>query len=204
MASWLLWLDTTLFRAVHQGLWGTPLATLLAGVQHLGEAWGLVPVVAALVLATAKGERLRVAVRISLSILLAAGVTLVLKKLVLAPRPGMYVPELMRRWDDLLEKNVRSWPSGHTTAAFALATAVLALPRSPGRGRAWIAVKAVLLVLAGLTGLARVTVGAHWPTDVVAGAVVGSAMAFATARVWDRLAARRGASAATAPEPSPS
>jgi len=61
-----------------------------------------------------------------------------------------------------------SFPSGHATTAFALA-ALLALwyPR-------W---AAGFLALAGLVGLSRVVLGAHFPSDVLAGAALGMGVA---------------------------
>lgn len=57
-----------------------------------------------------------------------------------------------------------SFPSGHTTLAFALAAAV---------GLRWPRWRAVSLGLAAAVGLSRVALGLHWPTDVLAGAVLG-------------------------------
>ena len=59
-------------------------------------------------------------------------------------------------------------PSGHTLTAFALATALyFSVPPSQRRYAAG------LFVLAALSGLARVAVGAHWPADVLAGMSIG-------------------------------
>lgn len=63
-----------------------------------------------------------------------------------------------------------SFPSGHATTVFALAV-VLALwyPR-------W---RSLFLGLAILVGLSRVVLGAHFPSDVLAGALLGSGVALA-------------------------
>lgn len=63
-----------------------------------------------------------------------------------------------------------SFPSGHATTAFAAAL-LLALwyPRAAG---AWVAV-------AVLVGLSRVVLGSHFPSDVLAGALLGSGVALA-------------------------
>ena len=62
-----------------------------------------------------------------------------------------------------------SFPSGHTTTAFA--TAVLMMAFLPGRWR-WLP-----LVIAGAVGLARIYFGEHSPLDVLAGAMLGTALA---------------------------
>lgn len=66
----------------------------------------------------------------------------------------------------------RALPSGHTASAFALAGALLA-DASPTR--AW-RLRALALGFAIAVGWSRMAVGAHWPTDVLAGAVVGLAL----------------------------
>ncbi|MCX8520801.1 MAG: phosphatase PAP2 family protein, partial [Rhodoferax sp.] len=61
-----------------------------------------------------------------------------------------------------------SMPSGHTTTAFAVATAMyLALTPQQRKKHWW------LLLLACGTGLSRMAVGAHWPGDVAVGASLG-------------------------------
>ena len=58
-----------------------------------------------------------------------------------------------------------SFPSGHTAASFAAATALYAI--DPGWGRA-------AYVFAVLMGFSRLYLGVHFPLDVLAGAVVGT------------------------------
>ena len=61
-----------------------------------------------------------------------------------------------------------SFPSGHTLTAFGVATLlILGLQL-----RGWRL--ACVLALASLIGLSRIAVGAHWPLDVLGGAVLGS------------------------------
>ncbi|RMI09653.1 phosphatase PAP2 family protein [Cellulomonas triticagri] len=75
-----------------------------------------------------------------------------------------------------------SFPSTHTTAAAALATAVVVTVRAaralpPGAGPGPLATRVlppVAVVLAVLVGAARVAQGAHLPHDVLAGAALGT------------------------------
>lgn len=70
-----------------------------------------------------------------------------------------------------------SFPSGHTVTAFVL-FGVLAYHL-----RRW---RLPLLAVAALAGLSRVTIGVHWPIDVIAGAVIGLAAAWAGAQLAAR------------------
>lgn len=57
-----------------------------------------------------------------------------------------------------------SFPSGHTVSAFSFVVAWAAL-------LGWRAVP--IVVIAVLAGFSRIAVGAHWPVDVLAGAMIG-------------------------------
>lgn len=64
-----------------------------------------------------------------------------------------------------------SFPSGHTSASFATAVVLFkGLPKYAG---------IPALMLAFLIGMSRLYVGAHFPTDVLAGAVIGTVAALA-------------------------
>jgi undecaprenyl-diphosphatase len=71
----------------------------------------------------------------------------------------------------------RSFPSGHTAAAFAFAV---------GAGREVPAAGPPLLGLAALVGYSRIHTGVHYPGDVIAGALCGIVLANATASRLDQ------------------
>jgi membrane-associated phospholipid phosphatase len=76
-----------------------------------------------------------------------------------------------------------SFPSGHTTTAFAVATLSAVLVwRSNWQAHTRVQACMGLAVLAVLVGLSRMAVGAHWPQDVLAGAVLGALCGYASAR----------------------
>lgn len=66
----------------------------------------------------------------------------------------------------------RSFPSGHTSQAFFMAT-LLARQFHAGAG-----VVLILYAMALLVGITRMYVGAHYPRDVLAGVLLGSAWGF--------------------------
>ena len=70
-----------------------------------------------------------------------------------------------------------SMPSGHTTTAFTVAGLMTLSLRSAARRPLTWAVCAGWWLLAALQGLSRVVVGAHWPSDVLAGAGLGLILA---------------------------
>ena len=91
-----------------------------------------------------------------------------IKPLVERARPWLSLPLTPL----VAEGDPNSFPSGHTCAAFAAAMVwVRTLPQK--RDRVIVAVMAVLM------GLSRLYVGVHYPTDVLAGAVIGSLCAWA-------------------------
>ncbi len=77
-----------------------------------------------------------------------------------------------------------SFPSGHVTQAFAVASVVAAHDR-----RLWVSV--VSYGLAGSVGLARIHEDAHWTSDVLAGAILGTVVGNAVVKVNDGIRAGR-------------
>lgn len=72
-----------------------------------------------------------------------------------------------------------SFPSGHTTDAFAVAVVITLLAR-----RWWIAMPAFFW--AALVGYSRIHLGVHYPSDVVAGALIGTLLSGLTFKVLVR------------------
>ena len=83
------------------------------------------------------------------------------------------------------ENDPNSFPSGHTCAAFAAGLSwARALPWRWGRIAA--------VVLAVLMGLSRLYVGVHYPTDVLAGAALGTLCGLGTLWAAGRAGKRQG------------
>ena len=171
----LLWIQET----VRQG-WLNPLVEFYTTLGNGGLLW----IVLSLVLLCWRPTR-KVGAAALLALLLGALCTnVVLKNLVQRPRPYTVVEGLIPL---LTSGDPNSFPSGHTSASFAAAAAWWrTLPRR------WMQVTAV--VLAALMALSRLYVGVHFPTDVAAGAIIGTVCGVLASRIvpWVRDAwARR-------------
>ncbi|GAA2154999.1 bifunctional phosphatase PAP2/diacylglycerol kinase family protein [Kitasatospora kazusensis] len=131
-------------------------------------------------LLAASGDRTarRAALRGVGSLLLAsAAANLVAKSVTRRQRPLLNDVPLVRRL--ARQPFTTSFPSGHSASAAAFATG-LAL-ESPTLG-------AIAAPVAGAVMASRVFVGAHYPSDVIAGATLGASMAALTLRWWPRRA----------------
>ena len=101
--------------------------------------------------------------------LASAFITVVSKKIIKTDRPYDTYPMVQ----PVVSEASYSMPSGHTSTAFATATSLsLAYPK-------WYVV-APSFVWAGAIGYSRMHLGVHYPSDVLAGALVGSGSAYLT------------------------
>jgi undecaprenyl-diphosphatase len=83
-----------------------------------------------------------------------------------------------------------SFPSGHAAGSFCVAAFLFvalpaAWPRSPGGARA---LAGAALTIATLVALSRVYLGAHFPGDVLAGALLGALIGGSLGKVYARRA----------------
>jgi undecaprenyl-diphosphatase len=118
------------------------------------------------------GHRRRATQRAAVAAGLSAGVALavaqVVSRLVDRPRPFVADPGAVHLFAQHAADP--SFPSDHATAAFAIGVALLL------RQRAW---GAVVLVGATILAVGRVAMGVHYPSDVLAGALLGATIALA-------------------------
>jgi undecaprenyl-diphosphatase len=105
------------------------------------------------------------------AILVAGGASFILKQIIRRPDPNTLPGQVY--------ENSYSFPSGHTSLAFATATSIsMAFPK-------WYVI-APSFLYATAVGYSRVYLGAHYPSDVLGGAVVGIASSYITwhAQQW--------------------
>jgi undecaprenyl-diphosphatase len=169
-------LDLALYRALAD----TRTPVLDPALARLSQAanYSRISIGLALALAFAGGPKgTRAAVQGMASVgITSAVVNLALKPLTRRRRPdrrGVFAAGRPR----VKMPTTRSFPSGHTAAAFAFATGV-------GRELSWAGPP--LYALAGLVGYSRVHTGVHYPLDVIVGALTGVAVGELTAAGVDR------------------
>ena len=163
-------LDGEILLQIQQHLRTDMLTPLMKFVTFLGNGGWFWILCAVVLLAIPKTRKTGYAA--VLSLIFGVIVTnLLLKNIVARPRPFAEIEALI----PLIAKPTDfSFPSGHTTASFAVALVMLRmLPKKIG-------IPAV--VLAALVAFSRLYLGVHYPTDVLAGFVV--ALMGSTVAVW--------------------
>lgn len=160
--------------------WLDPIVAAFTSTSNMGELW----LALGLVLLCIKRTR-KAGIAVLVAVVLGAVVTnLAVKPLLMRPRPCDVNPlatMIIPRPDG------SSFPSGHTTAAFAAAGA-LWFSRNP---KAPAGLIAGVTAAAALMGLSRMYCYVHYPTDVLAGAAVGALAGFVAARFIDWACKRR-------------
>lgn len=110
---------------------------------------------------------LRKTITIASSLLVTTTITIILKYSVNRDRPFETYPDI----EKLSSGGSPSFPSGHTSEAFSTATALsIEYPK-------WYVI-APVLTWATTVGYSRMHLGVHYPSDVLAGAIIGSGSAF--------------------------
>ncbi|MFV8393303.1 phosphatase PAP2 family protein [Flavobacterium sp. LB2P6] len=112
------------------------------------------------------------AIFIGEAFLVNAFITTALKHTIKRDRPFETYPDI----DQVASTLGYSFPSGHTSLAFATATSLsLAYPK-------WYII-APSFVWAGAVGYSRMHLGVHYPSDVFAGAIIGTGSAYLSYKV---------------------
>lgn len=153
-------LDGEILLLIQRYLRTDMLTPFMKSVTFLGNGGWFWILCAVVLLAVPKTRKTGYAV--ALSLIFGAIVTnLLLKNIVARPRPFAEIEALIPM---ITKPKDFSFPSGHTTASFAVALVMLRmLPKKFG-------IPAV--VLAALVAFSRLYLGVHYPTDVLTGFVI--------------------------------
>ncbi len=119
---------------------------------------------------TKNSDLKRSAFKQGITMCLAVGITTTLKYSIQRKRPFVQYPNDIDRRDHV---GPLSFPSGHTTAAFATATALSLTYKK------WY-VTAPAYAYASFVGYSRMRLGVHFPSDVLVGALIGTGCGFLT------------------------
>ena len=108
-----------------------------------------------------------------LSFLLSGLLAQSIKRIEERPRPGLHFqnPDIIHRVDDVLLKGKNSFPSGHTTTAFATFSLLAFASRNKF-------VQFLYFAIAVTIGYSRIYLGQHFAEDVLMGAAVGFLSSF--------------------------
>ena len=159
--------DLFLARAI-QGVRFGPVQEAMQVVSYFGKTLPLLAVALAVFLWSLR-KQLKPACLVALGAILSFGTSPILKFMVDRPRPSTDLVAVWRYHESL------SFPSGHvfnTTILFGLLfyLAPMLFPWKP----VYYIVRGMSLSLIFLTGLSRVYLGAHWPSDVLGGFLFGA------------------------------
>jgi len=161
-----------------------PAVRTVGALSEVGDQWPLVALSGALLASGAfTGDRRAVwaGTRMLASLALATAIKTGLKNLVARTRPNVLLDE--GRYDvELFGPDGGAWhsfPSGHTAGSVAVARAV---------GRVYPSARPAAYVSAAAVALAQIPRGAHYPSDVAAGALIGLVAEVAIDRLARRLA----------------
>lgn len=160
-------IDEAVIDAVRAQPLVAPLAWLGSATQ-LGSTWAIAMVAVVVAAVELFAGRIRLGLAAAATIGLASLANSSIKLAVERQRPSLFPP--------IVSESGYSFPSGHSLSAMiaygvvAVLVARTSLPR-------WLRVAAiaVLGVLIGVVGLSRVYLGAHYPSDVIGGYLLGLA-----------------------------
>lgn len=167
-------MDLSILQWIQGNLRCTVLDTVMPAVTALGNGGVLWLALAAVLLLRPQTRRTGWMLLGTLA-LESVCCNLLLKPLVARPRPFALEPGVQLL---IATPGDFSFPSGHTAAGFAVASALYF-----GKSRLWLPA----LAAAALIAFSRLYLYVHYPTDVLAGAVLGAACGWAVRAAAERM-----------------
>jgi undecaprenyl-diphosphatase len=152
-------LDLWLFHAIHDTAGKNVVLDAIGYAAAVYVIFGLLLGVFVVALSQVYGKR--VLWRVTLASLVAFLYNAAIGAIVQQARPPLVTDAHPLIWPLLTDK---SFPSDHAALSFAMAWIVYRCAPQPGK---------IFLVIAAVVALGRVYAGVHFPTDIIAGAIVG-------------------------------
>lgn len=168
-------IDSNILVFIQEHLRNEPLSKFFIPITHMGD-WGLLAILVTLLfLMTPKYRRIGAMCVLGL-ILDALVINVIIKPIVGRMRPYDTIENFSAIVPLFSDK---SFPSGHTAAAFVVAVIVCKmLPKRYG---------ILALILACLIGISRLYVGVHYPTDVLCAAIIGTVMGLLSVKIYTTI-----------------
>ena len=176
-------LDIEVSRAIHGWTVGW-LTNLVVDITDLAATSTVLPLTAVVALALVAVRHWRGAAALAIAVLGTQVAVAVVKALMTRPRP----PDAIA----IADPSGWSFPSGHSATAVALYLMLALIATSLWRGRLRPAVAfGAAGAIVALVGFSRVYLGAHYPTDVLAGWLLGGILVVAAWAACSGLPATR-------------
>ncbi len=169
--------DSAVMTFVQSGFHNPITDTIFPAVTYLGESGIFWILLSLLIIALGRKNGWRTTGCLMLAAMLLGLLLgeIALKNIICRPRPFQEMPEISLL---IPPPSGYSFPSGHSCASFAAATIIFLKDKRPGTAA---------LALAALIAFSRVFLFVHYPTDVLAGSLLGVLCALAAAYGYRRL-----------------
>lgn len=173
-------LDRQLFLAINHGLNNSFNDLWLGYATWLGNGWIGFPIAILVLIALDRKSFWSNILVLAIAATIGGVALNLIKQWVHAPRPlTVFGPEIAagQVYVNVMFERLywNSFPSGHTQTAFTIATVLVWAGNRSGKINRWGILIIVLVAL--LIGVSRLYCGAHFPSDVLAGAALGSTTA---------------------------
>ncbi|NLJ99069.1 MAG: phosphatase PAP2 family protein [Tissierellia bacterium] len=167
MKKGLKWFDAKLIKLINANIKSDFLDRFMLRFTNLGGVLSTT-VFVLILLFFGNREGKIIGIQGTITLVISQTITYGLKSLLSRERPYNILKGL--NTFDIILKDY-SFPSGHTSASFAIATTVaLNIPK----------LSIVVFIIALIIGVSRIYLGVHYPTDVVAGMILGIGSAIVT------------------------